>query len=261
GQPSRQQIGQQALPQRGVRRLQQVFDEGALTPEHEAGGQGAGGDRGDGRDRVGHVAARAAERYGHTGPEQIGRTQARDQIGRIGPVSLIQPIGDRIEPGSVMILHGGGRGRVRDDGHYSAATARGASQRNGSSCGFSGGWPRLLAKLQSVARLTPSTTSSALASVNPAARKALSASSLTRPRVAMTALAKAATAARRASAAGRISRSACTVSVSRPAFLVATAVWPATQKPQPCVAAAVICTASRSARLRPARALMPETVR
>lgn len=46
-----------------------------------------------------------------------------------------------------------------------------------------------------------------------------------------------------------------------PAFFKAMAVCPATQKSQPCTLAAVICTTSRSARLRLARALMPETVR
>jgi hypothetical protein len=40
-----------------------------------------------------------------------------------------------------------------------------------------------------------------------------------------------------------------------------TAVCPATQKPQPCVAAAVICTVSRSATDREVRVLRPKTVR
>src|ERR1700692_4670682 len=174
------------------------------------------GDCGDESDGVGDVAARAAALLRDADAEDPCLGEPRQDVCGAGGAqvetvrSLVQParqlwLDDCLLCTGCRMVH--------------ARTLPAPAQRYGSNSALSGGWPRLFAKLQRVARLTPRTTSSAAASLNPALRKRAKPVSSTRPRCAITALVNTATALSCGSATGWRERSASTAASSRPAFL------------------------------------------
>src|SRR5690606_2538840 len=116
------------------------------------------GNGSNGGDGIDDVAARAALVCRNTRANQPCPGETRQDLGG-GNRTGVNVAGNACEP-----LHEIGR-KVHARAHSAAARAASGCQRYGSSCSLSGGWRRLLAKLQSVARLTPSTTSSACWSV------------------------------------------------------------------------------------------------
>src|SRR5690606_34182335 len=109
--------------------------------------------------------------------------------------------------------------RQRHDGVQAFRTPA----RNASSWGLTGLCARLLAKLHRVARLTPSTTSSACSWVNPLSRKACSSISDTAPRWAITASEKLSTASSLVLPVGWPCCKAITCSTGKPALRTPTA--------------------------------------
>ncbi len=92
-----QQARQPALAQRRVGRLQQVFDKGALRPEHEARRQRMPGHAGNGLQRIAQAAALPALGHGHAQAEQAVLRQPGQHLVRMRG-AFVQGVGMGVQP-------------------------------------------------------------------------------------------------------------------------------------------------------------------